>query len=531
MAHLILGSFFLLNLAICVAYVAMRRAQRYWKRRGVKSVKGATCWGHFKGVVLARRPLRDVLRDLYERGRGQRAIGFYVFAKPFLVLRDPELIKSVLVRDFKCFANRCIAPRREDYIGYVNIFALRSPAWKLLRQRLTPVFTASKLRHMFEGIVETAAELDAHLAKLVVDDENDDDDDDDDDDRWTVVEVKELCEKFTTDVIGLTMFGMKLNALRDDESEFRREGKKHFQNSYARHLSLVSLFFMPWLARLLRISFFDADVPNFFKRVIPEAMAERAKSGAKRNDLLDAFIEIKNAYANDPDDEMRYYFQDDGLVATSIVFFLGGFEPSASMMYFTLYELAKQPDLQSRLRREILAALEVAASNDEEEEPRITYDMANGLPYLEQVCCEALRKYPLLHFLDREAEEDYELDPESGLTIERGTPVIIPMSALHMDPDYYPDPDRFDPERFSSQNLRKIPAFAYLPFGQGPRNCIGMRIGLMQSKVGLMQILSKYEVSPCRETPVPLEFDSYTLFTKSKHNMKLNVRRVRAERR
>lgn len=95
-----------------------------------------------------------------------------------------------------------------------------------------------------------------------------------------------------------------------------------------------------------------------------------------------------------------------------------------------------------------------------------------SLPYLDMVSSEGLRKYPLLHFLDREAEEDYTF-PETNVTIDKGTPIIIPMSAIQMDSKNFPDPEVFDPERFSVENKRKIPPFTYFPFGEGPRNCIG----------------------------------------------------------
>lgn len=95
-----------------------------------------------------------------------------------------------------------------------------------------------------------------------------------------------------------------------------------------------------------------------------------------------------------------------------------------------------------------------------------------SLPYLDMVTSEGLRKYPLLHFLDREAEEDYEF-PDTKVVIEKGTPIVIPMSGIHMDPKYFPNPEDFDPERFSPENKRKILPFTYFPFGEGPRNCIG----------------------------------------------------------
>lgn len=122
-------------------------------------------------------------------------------------------------------------------------------------------------------------------------------------DDWSAVDVQEVCEKFTNDVIGLTMFGTKLNALNNPNAEFRDEGKKHFQNSYKRYFSLLSLFFMPRLAKLLGITFFDADVTTFFRRVICEMLTERIKSGDKQiNDLVDVFINMKEVYQNQSND-------------------------------------------------------------------------------------------------------------------------------------------------------------------------------------------------------------------------------------
>lgn len=85
---------------------------------------------------------------------------------------------------------------------------------------------------------------------------------------------------------------------------------------------------------------------------------------------------------------------------------------------------------------------------------------------------ETLRKYPVLPFLDRVAVDDYKL-PNSDLVIEKGTPVYIPVFGIHYDSEYYPEPEKYDPERFSEENRQKLPTFAHLPFGEGPRNCIG----------------------------------------------------------
>jgi cytochrome P450 family 6 len=95
-----------------------------------------------------------------------------------------------------------------------------------------------------------------------------------------------------------------------------------------------------------------------------------------------------------------------------------------------------------------------------------------SLSYLDMVCSEGLRMYPLLHFIDRENEEDCKF-PDTDVTIEKGTSIIIPMSSIHMNPKYFANPELFDPERFSVENKKKIHHFTYFPFGEGPRNCVG----------------------------------------------------------
>lgn len=85
---------------------------------------------------------------------------------------------------------------------------------------------------------------------------------------------------------------------------------------------------------------------------------------------------------------------------------------------------------------------------------------------------EALRKYPLLPFLDRKCVADYKV-PNSDLVIPSGTSIYISLNGLQWDPKYFPDPEKFDPFRFSDERKEEITPFTYMPFGEGPRNCIG----------------------------------------------------------
>lgn len=128
---------------------------------------------------------------------------------------------------------------------------------------------------------------------------------------------------------------------------------------------------------------------------------------------------------------------------------------------------------------------------------------------------ETLRKYPPVLTLTRECEKDYHL-PGTNLTIQRGILTLIPVYGIHHDEDYYPNPERFDPERFSEENKKKIPPFAYMPFGEGPRICIGLRFGHMQAKVGLCALLRNFQfrVSP-KTKPVEIDKSAFLMTTTS----------------
>lgn len=107
--------------------------------------------------------------------------------------------------------------------------------------------------------------------------------------------------------------------------------------------------------------------------------------------------------------------------------------------------------------------------------------MATLLNYLSlqvniHICfTETLRKYPFGPFLNRHCDEDYLIE-ETGLVIEKGVSVIVPIWGIHHDPKYFPNPDEFDPERFNDENKQNIVPCSYLPFGEGPRNCIGKKL-------------------------------------------------------
>ena len=125
----------------------------------------------------------------------------------------------------------------------------------------------------------------------------------------------------------------------------------------------------------------------------------------------------------------------------------------------------------------------------------------------------------------RVANSDYQV-PNSPHTIEKNTAIIIPINELHNDPEYYPEPDRFDPERFALDAIKQRHPCLYMPFGDDPRNCIGMRFGKIQSKIGIISLVSSFKFSVCERTPIPLEFTKSDFLTTPTKGIYLKMEKI-----
>lgn len=136
-----------------------------------------------------------------------------------------------------------------------------------------------------------------------------------------------------------------------------------------------------------------------------------------------------------------------------------------------------------------------------------------------------MRKYPAADSLIRLVSKDYTF-PNTSFNLDKDTLVMIPVYSIHHDEQYYPEPEKFDPDRFDEENIRNRHPFTYLPFGEGPRICIGMRFGLMQTRLGLVQILRNYKVTHCEKTPKIVEYIPGTPIIQMKGGIWLKIENI-----
>uniref|UniRef100_A0A8C6XJ09 unspecific monooxygenase n=1 Tax=Naja naja TaxID=35670 RepID=A0A8C6XJ09_NAJNA len=127
----------------------------------------------------------------------------------------------------------------------------------------------------------------------------------------------------------------------------------------------------------------------------------------------------------------------------------------------------------------------------------ITYEALMQIEYLDMVLSETLRMHPGISRLQRVCKNTIELN---GITIPKGMAIVIPPVILHFNPEYWPEPERFRPERFSKEVKEQINPYTYLPFGAGPRNCIGMRFAFLTMKAAVVSLMQHFTFQPCKET-------------------------------
>jgi len=395
-----------------------------------------------------------------------------------------EVVKHVLVKDFNNFHDRGVYVNTKADPLSGHLFSIEGMEWKNMRAKLTPTFTSGKMKMMFETVCSICDEMIAYVHENAKSDQ---------------IEMKDILARFTTDVIGNVAFGLDMNSMKNPDSMFRKMGRKVFDTPPLQTLKVVFLTTFRKYLKNFDFMTTNKEVSDFFLSSIRETVDYRENNDVKRNDFLSLLLQIKkHGKINDDVGESIGGITTEQLAAQAFLFFVAGFETSSTTMTFVLYEIAKNSDIQENLRQEIKRVLS-------QFDNKLTYEAMLEMKYLQMVIDETLRMYPPVDSLIRLASNDYQI-PGSNLTIEKDTLIFIPVYGIHYNADIYPQPARFDPERFNEEQKKERHPMAHLPFGEGPRNCIGLRFGLMQTKIGLINLLTNFKFSPSARTTIPMEF-------------------------
>uniref|UniRef100_A0A1Y1NJR9 Cytochrome P450 n=1 Tax=Photinus pyralis TaxID=7054 RepID=A0A1Y1NJR9_PHOPY len=492
-------------LAVLLAVVAglvlyFKNAWSYWQKRGVKVPPVTFPYGHAKSYMTQKKSLHVMYADFYNEHKMKKLKygGFYFSTLPVLVITDNDLIRRVLVKDFASFTDRPMYVNEEADPLSGMTFNLKGQKWRNVRVKVSEAYTSDNMRMMFETFENHTKKLGELMAQCIRD--------------KRPVDVKDTFARFAMDTIGTAGFGVECNGLSQQDSEFRKYAMKAFQRDLFGVLKDALMRICPGLMFRLKATLIPKDVSDFFIKLVGDVATYRETNKVTKKDLIQLLIELRNRGRNVPgESEMTI----NEMAAQCFGFFSAGFDTATTAMTFCFFELSRNPHAQETLRAEIR---EVLKKNDS----KITYNAIMQMPYLDQCVSEALRMYPPGGLLVRQCTQTYRL-PGTNLTVEKGTQIRIPLLGVHYDPEYYPEPYKFDPERFSPENKAARHPCAWMPFGEGPRNCLGMRFGLMQVKVAVVAMLNQFRFTLNERTKLPITFDPKSLSLKSEHDIFLNV--------
>lgn len=476
----------------------------FWTRCGVEQLSPKFFVGDIGDLFKLKESIAEIYGKLYENSKKSRFVGIYFTYRPALLINDPMLVQNILVKDFSHFIDHglYVDEKKDPLSGH--LFSLSGDKWKNLRAKLSPLFSPGKLKMMFPTFLDCATNLQSFVGECAK--------------GGQVIEIRDLFARYTTDVIASVAFGYENDSINNPENIFRVMGAKVFKPTLKTGLRALTTFLMPQLNMFLGIRVADRDVEEFMFEMVRKTIEHREQNEYQRNDFMqvrycvtikiwDKFetfisqmmIKLKNGGLLDVDEQ--HASQDSRLtlnevVAQAFVFFIGAFESTSATMALCLYEVTKNQELHQQLQREIAQVVKRHGRD------ALSYEMLTDLKLLDCCISETLRKYPPAPFLIRECTKRYHV-PKSSLIIEKGTSVIISSFGMHRDPNIFQDPLTFKPERFleSSTGSGKGQGLFYMPFGDGPRMCIGMRMGKMTVKIGLFLLLLKFNFNFADETP------------------------------
>ncbi|XP_042907512.2 cytochrome P450 3A9 [Parasteatoda tepidariorum] len=489
-------------LGVILLYILYRfsvRNHNVWKEKNVPFVKPYP----FVGSLLPTLRYGFEVLDFENLKKSGRIYGYYDGNNPALMIAEPELLRDIYVKDFQSFLDHTDFGTGEELLEKMLII-VGGEDWKRIRMVVSPTFSTGKLKKVL-GIFEDCSKTLIKSFKKFADSNKS-------------CDVYKMYGSFTVDIIASSAFSTKIESRNDPNNIFVKHVKRMFEQNPS--FRQILAFAAPNLARKLGVKIVPQDSLNFFRDTIYEIIKQRRETGQTRNDFLQLLLECANEIPKEDLNELmseevtqnygsesadRTYFKNisskslsmDEIVAQCILFFIAGYQTTTLLLGYTTYNLAVNQKIQDKVFEEIKEQLR-------ETNGKVTYEAIQNRKYLDNVISEALRLHPPVVRLDRIAVVDYKLKG-TEITIPKGTTVTTPVYAMHRDPEFFPDPETFDPDRFSPENKDKIIPYSYLPFGSGPRNCIGMRFALLETKICLTYVLSTFQVLTGPETKIPLE--------------------------
>ncbi|KAK6976670.1 cytochrome P450 3A2 [Biomphalaria glabrata] len=446
-----------------------------WEKVGVPGPKPLPLLNHMLD-------LRQGLEAAYQKWFQQYGQTFGCYGihphKATLVTKDLNLIKEILVKDFENFTVRYRSIETKTNLGK-GLSSASAGTWQRHRHVTNPMFTGVRMKAMLHHVTASARNLTELIRQCV--------------ERGDLISIKQISTKFSTEVIARVGFGIYTHPASTEETEFAHYSRTllNFGNFKMRKSAVTFLYYFPHVYSFLQsfissLDFINSKSDQYFNTIVKAAIDARKRELIDENNARDMLDLLTKASVEDNDIKLTQKgakkMTEEEIMANSKILILAGVETIATALQGIMFCLAQHPEVQVKVVREVD---EVITDLD-----NIEYEQLSQLKYTEQVINEGLRLFPLLSYVTRLTKETKKY---GDITIVKGTVVQIPLGPLMVDPDHWTDPYKFDPDRFTPENKAKRDPMAYLPFGYGPRICLGQRLAMMELKIVLAYLLKNFQ--------------------------------------
>lgn len=560
------------SLPILIGLLALLAVQHYWNVYSLWPRLG------FKGD----QPLVPFLGELWDllfnsqmglaierRNKYGKIYGYFFMGRQRVVVSDPGIIRQIAIKDFDLFPNHQINPFSNKY-QWNNLVWLQDEQWKRTRSLMTPTFTSGKIKRMFVLLDGCADDLVENLKEKYIRARRNGE-------TCAEVNLQDTFSMYTMDGITTCCYGIKLK--RQQFKQNSTEHGKHLKHkpnhasrdSFVRDLNvlaknrldrMLTLIFVPkFILKLVGFSLInEQDCKPVVDRVqkMIDLRRDNKENTKKYDDLLQLLIEAKaddKVELNEQDlaenhhagltkdsieeDQNKLYksiqkslqqttstttnktkLSDFEILCEAMLLLSAGLDTTRSSLSTICYFLAHHQQVQERLVLELKSIAQYTPTALGKH-LSFDYDSLTSCQYLDAVISESLRMFPPAIFTDRVATQDYPIE-KYNVIVPKGMQVLFGIYAVHMDPDYWEQPDQFDPDRFMPGRKENIVPGSYAPFSLGPRHCIGMRFSLTETKLGLAKVLMNFKLEPAPNTEYPPQ-PSRSSFLMNIRNCKVKV--------
>jgi cytochrome P450 len=434
--------------------------------------KGHILFGNLKDLS------EDLLGFLTECARQYGDIAsFRIGNRRVYLLSHPEYIESVLTTDNALFIKHSFFWQHVQAIFGKGLLTSEGEHWEHQRRLIQPAFHGERIASYAEAMVNVAKQMT---------------------EKWGDQEVRDIHQdmmQLTADIIHTTLLGSRGNLPVEEIGELMNSVTHEIAVRFRR-----PFYFPDWIPTPGNLRYGQAvrKLDAFINGIIDEANSTNSDEDNLVNMLL-------HAHDSEGKPLSRQQVRDE-----LITLFLAGHETTALALSWTWYLLSQHPRVEAKLLEELHIVLGGQSP---------TFDILRRLEYCEMVIQEAMRLFPPAYTMGREPIQPYEL---GGYSIPAGSTFLISQWVLHRDPRFFPNPEAFEPERWTESFTKSLPPFAYFPFGGGRRLCIGKAFAMTEAILLLATIAQRFQLSLVPDHPIAL-LTSVTL--RPKNGMKMVVRK------